>query len=584
MISRKFHLLRIAGLWTLATASLCAGNFVAPAEGPVAFRRDKVPLDVESMAGLSRQLVTLARGLDGETAANRRAAAQMLAVAIALDPGNNQARSLISEFESGKHRQETDTEQLQKSRSRVRHYLAWLDTPEAGSQGQALAACLADVVLVSDSNHPRTGAERGAWKDWIADVAAFEPAALPGIPAQEEQVPDADGVAKSGFLLEQAQVSTVMWTRSVKEGNVLWEQKIAPLQMTARARKGPDSEPRPFSISIGPQGGEGALQELGQTLVELLKSKHSTLPAGGRITINSPELVLQLPPSRRQSISAAAAVLANAAISGREPDAIILGVVDESGAYKLPTRFWNQLLALGNGNGGRLILPTAAAEYLPCMLALEKPQIFFDYEILLAANFEELVAFSAKTPDEPVAKFMASFREIREKAGTLPIGQYVANSFVRRRLVDLVQSTPAHFSAKMLAIQGAGNRPVYVTRAVLATELRLAIEPMEWMMKSRNLNMNPEDLDRLGSTYELCRAQVDRLIRYTSKEDRALLDGVLDMVTGIRTMDRTARTRGESYDVQSGILLSYTKLVEAYQVVVAEIAAASGEALPPPEN
>ena len=56
------------------------------------------------------------------------------------------------------------------------------------------------------------------------------------------------------------------------------------------------------------------------------------------------------------------------------------------------------------------------------------------------------------------------------------------------------------------------------------------------------------------------------------------------MVTGIRTMDRAARIRGESYDMQSAILLSYSKLVEAYQAVVAEIAAASGEAPPPPED
>ena len=43
---------------------------------------------------------------------------------------------------------------------------------------------------------------------------------------------------------------------------------------------------------------------------------------------------------------------------------------------------------------------------------------------------------------------MASFREIREKAGTQAIGQYVANSFVRRRLVDLVQSSARPFFRK----------------------------------------------------------------------------------------------------------------------------------------
>lgn len=557
----------------MTTACLCAGNFVAPAEGPVAFRRDKIPLDAETMAGLSRQLVVLALGLDAETAANRRAAAQMLALAIALDPGNNQARGVIDGFESGKRRQERDAGQLQKSRDRVKRDLAWLEKPEAGSHGQALAACLADVLSVSDPDSARGGVERGAWKDWIAEPAAFEPVAVPETPPQEEAMP---AVAESGIRLESAEVSTIMWTRPVKTREVTWEQRISPLKMTAKTRRSNEENAVPFSISIGPQGG-GELAGMSQTLLELLKSRHRTLPAGGRVTIHSPDLMHQPPPPRRQSISAAAAVLADAAISGREPDAVILGVVDETGAFNLPTRFWDQLQALGAGNGGRLVLPKAAAGYLPSMLALEKPQIFFEYEVLLAADFGELVAFAAKTPEEPVARMMAGFREIREKAGGQPIGQYVANIYVRRRLIDLVQLAPAHFSAKMLAIQGAGDRPVYLPRNVLASELRLAIEPMTWMLNAQLINRNPENFDRLGPTYELCRARVDRLIRYASKEDRALLERVQGMVTGIRTMDRAARTRSDNYDQQYAIVMANNKLLEAYQTVVDEIAVANGE-------
>lgn len=562
----------------MTTAWLCAGHFVAPAEGPVAFRRDQIPLDAETMAGLSRQLVAMTQGLDGETATNRRAAAQMLALAIALDPGNNQARGLIAGFEAGKLSPEPDAEQLRRSQDRVKHILEWLNRPEAGSHGQALAACLTDVVSIFDPDHSRRGAELGAWKDWIANIAAFEPVAVPEPAPQEETVPE---VAESGILLERAEVFTVLWTRPVNTKEIAWEQRSAPLQMTAKMRKPREAVPSPFSISIGSHEG-GELSELSQTLVELLKSRHRTLPAGARVVINSPDLVHQPPPPRRQSISAAAAVLADAAISGREPDAVVIGVVDEAGAFRLPIRFWDQLQALGAGTGKRLILPTAAAEYLPSMLALEKPQFFFDYEILLAANFEELVALSAKAPDEPTAKSMASFREIREKADAQPIGQYVANIFVRRRLIDLLQLAPAHFSAKMLTVQGAGNRPAYVTRAVLASELRLAIEPMAWIMKTQLMNRNPEDLERLGATYELCRSQVDRLIRYVSKEDRALLDNVQGMVTGIRTIDRAARTRSGDYEQQYAIVLANNKLLEAYQAVVAEIAAASGEAESPP--
>ena len=272
--------------------------------------------------------------------------------------------------------------------------------------------------------------------------------------------------------------------------------------------------------------------------------------------------------------------MASAAISGREPDATIIGVIDESGAFKLPGRFWNQLQALGPGTGKRLILPTAAAETLLSMLALERPQLFLDYEILLASNFQELQAFSAKNPDEALAKSMASFREIREKANGQALGQYVANPFVRRRLVEIVQMSPFHLSAKMLAIQGAGSRPTQVTRNVLAAELRRAIEPMEKIVARHEFDIFSGELSRLGPVYELCREQVDRITRYTSKDDRALLASVQEMITGIRAVERSARARGEDYDIQSEVYQSFSKLKEAYRYVVSELSVATGDPEP----
>lgn len=583
MISGEFHLLRFAGLWTMTAASLFAGNFTAPAEGPVAFRRDKIPLDAETMAGLSRQLVSLARGLDAQRPVDRRAAAQMLALAIALDPGNGQARNVIDEFESGNHQMDGDPEQLEKFRTRIWQYLSWLETPDAGSDGQALAACLADVMVISDPKHPKAEAlqakgEIGAWKDWIAGISAFEPVVVPEAPAPE--TPDKPSVAGAGILLAKAQVSTIMWKSTVTADSVRWEQHVTPLQMVARVRPNPEGEPRPFSISIGAPDGVGSFGDLGRTLVSLLKSQYGELPVDGRVTITSKNLAQHLPQSRKQSISAAAAVLASAAVSGREPDATIIGVVDQTGAYKLPGRFWSQLQALGSGTGGRLILPSAAADYLLSILALEKPQLFLDYEILLASNFQELQAFSAKNPDEALAKSMANFREIREKAGGQLLGQYVANPFVRKRLVEIVQATPGHFSARMLAIQGAGNRPTQLTRNVLAAELRRAIEPMDRIVARQDFDLFSGDLGRLGPAYELCREQVDRLLRYTSKDDRALVASVQEMITGIRAIERSARPRGENYDLEFQVYQAFSKLKETYHNVVTELSIATGELEP----
>ncbi|MEY3898105.1 MAG: hypothetical protein RLZZ214_3626 [Verrucomicrobiota bacterium] len=572
-------------MWAITAMTLVAGNFAAPAEGPVAFRRDRLPLDADTMTTLSRQLVTLAQGLDAATAIKRRAAAQMLALATALDPGNGKAREVLAGYQKGRHPSAPDVGQLEKTRERVWQDIAWLETAEAGGEGQALAAGLTDVLVVSDPQNSKAqslaaAGERGAWQGWIPALAAYEPTAVAEATPADGPVIEKNPATTSEILLRRAQISTVIWKRVAKSGVVKWSQGTAPLQMVASKRPESEDGPQPFSINVGFSTENDGFREMNTMLLALLQKQYPTLPADVRVSIGSPGLMVPVEPPRRQSISAAAAVLAHAAISGREPDATILGVVDESGAYKLSVGFWSQLQALGSGNGGRLILPAAAAEYLPSMLALERPELFLEYEVLLAADLPELLRLSAKSPDEAREKAMAKFREIREKAPLQAIGQYVANIYVRKRLVEIVQEAPYHASAKMLAIQGAGNRPAFIPRMILAAELRRAIEPMEWLVKTSEEAFDFSEVGRLGTTGEVCRAQVDGLARYADKEGRILLGQVQDMIGGIRILERAARGRGEQGEVQAAILTAHATLIGAYQSVAAELAAATGEELP----
>ena len=580
--------MRVTGLLLLAATSWASGNFVPPAEGPVAFRRDRIPLDAESMAGLSRQLVALAQGQDPATAANRRAVAQMLALATALDPGNSKAREFIVGFQNESHPPAADPELLAESRSRVWQYLGWLETPEAGTQGQALAACLADVIVVSDPQHPRAEAlrgagERGAWKGWIPALAAYEtkPPVATGEPASDEVSP-----AKSGILLAKARVSTPLWKRPARTDPLKWTLSTAPLEMSARMAATEEGEAQPFSLAIGsPQSNNSVLAPLVPPLLKLLEKQHGSLPAGARVTIFSPALGESLLSRKVQSISGAAAVLASSALTGREPDATIIGLIDETGAFKLPAGFWNQLQSLGPGNGGRLVLPAAAATgYLPSLLALERPQVFFEYEVVLASNFKELLELSAKTPEGTFAKVSTQFREIREKAGSQPLGQYLANPFIRRRLGEIVQEAPYHASAKMLAVQGAGNRPIFVSRPVLTAELRRAIEPVEWLAQRQPGSIVDDDIAKIGATYETCHSQIERLLRYAEKNDREWVERVQDMVTTIRVLDRTTKGRGDAYDLMDEVIVAHTAFLRAYASVAGELATEAGEAATDPDS
>ena len=584
MRSAKFHGWRIAGAWAITAMTLVAGNFPPPAEGPVAFRRDRLPIDADTMATLSRQLVTLAQGLNPETAVNRRTAAQLLALATALNPGNGKAREVLTEFQHDRHLPTTDAAQLEKCREQVWRDLAWLETPEAGNQGQALAACLADVLALSDPENPKartlaaTG-ERGAWQGWIPDLAAYESAATTEAATSGEPVAENTANGSPAILCKEATVSTVLWKQVPKSDPPKWEMGPASLQMSAETHDNPDDgESSRFLISIDLSSEEGHYRRVTGALLALLKKQYGPLPSGGRVRISSPGLTTTSEPPGPQAISAAAAVLAGAAVSGIEPDATILGLVDETGAFKLSSGFWNQLQSLGPGNGGRLILPTAAAEFLPSMLALEKARFFFEYEVLLAANYPELVRLSSKKPDETLAKFIGTFREIRDKADLQAVGHYVANSFVRKRLVEIAQEAPFHFSAKMLAIQGAGNRPVVLPPPVLAAELRRAIEPMAWLVGADDMEFDSPNLGKVNTTGEICKAQLDRLTRYVDNDGRVLLGRVQDMVGGIRNLDRAARPRrDEYYDAESEWYTARSALRKAYQSVAADLAAAIGD-------
>lgn len=591
MISNKRHSLWIAAVLAGVGFPAFAAEFVPPAEGPVAFRRDKVPLDADAMATLSRQLELLARGLNAGTPADFRGAAQMLALALALDPANARARELVAAYQKGGHKPEGDAERLEKSRARIWQYIAWLETPEAGSQGQALAACLKDVIIISDPKNPKAAAlheagEKGAWAGWVPAISAYETKAVASVDDPQDPAPEVKPEPASEILLEQAQVSTLLWQMVGKGDSASWVLAPGPLQMTAKkvAQDNGDGGGNPldgesFTVTVGSGEHGGSLAQIGHSIKNLLKNHHGKLPRGVRVSITSKELERSLESKKRQSISAAAAVLASSAISGREPGAIILGQVDETGAFRLSTSFWDQLRALGKGSGQRLIVPAESASYLPSMLALEKPSFFMDYEVMLAADFTQLLELSGKTPQGPLAAAISEFGKIRERLGNQDVRQYIANTFVKQRLMAVLQDAPSHFSSKMLLVQAAGSRPTLLPRPVLAAEIRRALEPMAWILSLQDYDsLKSADLPKFGETYELCRTRVDALERYAEKNDRPLIEKAREVVIGVRNIDRATRTRGEDYVVTQAIQKARSEFKLLSKPFNEELAIAIGDA------
>jgi hypothetical protein len=578
--------LAITALLAGLSLCVCAADFAPPAVGPVAFRRDQLPIAAWTMAGLSRHLDAITRALPGETAAQRQAAARALALAIALDPANEEPRKLLDLYQNGTPTPDADATRLAESQARIWQLIAWLETPEAGPQGQALASCLQDVMAVADPKHPRAAASReagdkGAWSGWVPDIHAYEsekiattqppehPSARPEIVEQTPAGPE--------IPLPKASVQTVFRQRTGTGHADQWGYAPAPIQM--RVSRGQQDGAAGFSISIGPEGMAESFTASARMIRGLLEKQHGGLPSRMNVRIFGGELMRAAGEGKVPDVTAAAAVLGSAAITGREPEGMIIGRVDESGAVKLPLRFWDLIQVLGKGDGGRVVLPAAAADWLPAFIAMENPGFFMEHEIVLASDFRQLLELSAKSPEGVAADAAAKFQEIRARAEGQDLRTYLANRFVRQRLEELVKAAPFHASAAMLLLQGSVDRPRELSRPVLASELRRAIEPMAWISQIGYLDANSSQTAEFNTIYKTCRLNMDKLERYIAKTDQDLWESSRESVAALWKLSRAVNARGEYDAVQSEIQKATSDFSRLYRDASEQLdRAAKGEA------
>lgn len=551
--------------------ALAAGPFAPPTEGVVVLRRDRLPLDVDAMQTLSQQLAVLANGQGGERAEDRRAVAQWVALGLMLQPGNRELRKFGELFGNGEQRAQGDPQQLAEARAAAWETLTWLASPTAEGDGHALAACLGDVLAVADPKHPQAvehlkNGEQGSWQGWVAPLAAFTlPDATnhprPEVPADLKPAPAA------AIQLAYAKVTTVLWTTGEKAAGGAALRPL-PLTMEATLRERPadakpNDPPLAFSCRLKMEESWAAAESfrvLSSVVKSAIEAERGPMPASVRLTITPGGGLNYGVEVDRDALSGALAVLMNAAVSGTEPRATVIGEIRKDGSFRLPLRAWERLrtLANGGGGGGRLVLPTEGGTLLLSILALEEPEFFLKYEVLLASNLKELLERSAKTPTGGLADVSARFAAICDKRGTQAVPTYVANRFVRQRLEEIVRDADYHGSARMLAIHGSGKRPTTLPRPLLATEVLMAVRPMAWIVTT---GVDGLGMDALTQTMDGCKKGVARLDRYAEMRDRNLLDQANDLIAGIRTLMRALRNRTDAY----GYFVSHDRDFDAFK-------------------
>lgn len=566
----------------MAGPDVSAAPFVAPADGPVAFRRDRVPLDVETMAALSRQTETLARGFSPETPEERRGMAQMLALAVALDPENPSARQLLESRVAGEGAAAANPEELEKTKVRIRQLVAWLETPGAGADGRALAACLRDIMRFADPEHPQAvaagaGGEKGAWEGWVPGLSAYGEAAedMESLAENREEQEGKPAVEVSPSLGEMV-VTAPLWVIDPEtKAGILAPVPLRIGRVSPEA--GADEKPATrFSLSMEADRAGRPFREMLRGLEASLGQVHGGLPAGVFV-ISTGDGSPYLFSRNKLAAGGAVLVLANAAVTGKEPSAVVIGAVGEDGSFHVFPRFWDHLRALSSAEGCRLVVPEDAAEHLSAILALEEPGFFLRHEVFTAGSVRELLEIAGGEVPAGIAGASANFREIQEKAGAQPAGQYIANRFVRQRLGEISQAAPGHASARMLSVQAAGSRPVVLPRMILAAELRRALEPMDWLARQGGRVLAGGQADQIDPTYEECRAAIDALGRYVDTADRALFVKARDLSTSVRSLGRAYRVRLNAITGTQAVAAEQANLIRAYREFLAELSVLEGE-------
>jgi hypothetical protein len=568
-----------------------AEAFVPPAEDVVVFRRDRLPMDVESMAELSGHLLTLAKAHGGKSSVQRRTVAQLLALAAALQPASAPVREFAAAYAAGKREVAAGAGEAGAARRRAREMLGWLGDPGANEDALALAACLKDVLAAADPDHPESekhlaAGEQGPWQGWVQPVAAFR--TRDGRPRREsgpDPRGDPDAVAetpgrkpvvqaeKPAVKLPEAGLLTIVW--AADQPGATRELRPIALSMKAGPRpprerreddgkeaEGEQREDAPPAFACG-WNNPGALlgrsseghaearqlewrkfQEVAATAVSAAETLLGTLPGDAQAVFAPGGKFIYRAEKDGAALSGALAVLIHAAFSGHQPQGAVIAEVRADGSLHLPPDFWLRLRALPAAGVGRLVLPTAAGPYLPSLLALEIPEVFFHSEILLADTLADLIALSTGRMDEQTAQASAAFHEIRADWGGKPVGPFVNNRAVRQPLEAIARQAPCHASARLLAIQGAAQRPTTLPKPLLAWELLNITRRTDWIAQAATTeNIKGQDLLALA---ESARPLVSALDRYTELRDRELNDAAGEILVALRTFSRALRKTTDS--------------------------------------
>ena len=584
----------------LMIAAVDAATFVPPTGKIAPFRRDQLPISDRAIDNLSYQITTITSASPYETAEHRRAVVKALALALALNPKNESAKNILDRLIEGEKPSFADKGKLDYDKRQAWNSLEWLSSPEAGQDGNVLAAMLGETlanIFPTDSlaSSYLAKPENPGWNGWVAELANFkkEPTKKedPKVDDKKEEIavtppkvlPKYDPT--KGVVMDMAKLSTVL--RIYDKDKSLWLHKVVPLQMrgTNHPTNEDGEEQHGFRVQVSASSNDYRQmeEELSSPLKNRLTKHLVRLPERAEINVSIDSENSAYPFSRnRGAISGPAFVLANAALTGIAPDGIVIGEIDRSsGNLKLPAYFWRALMVLAEGSGGRLIIPASAEPMLINLLALEKPEFFLKYEVLIASSLEEFVTLASMESSPQHEEIYNKFKLIKEKSAGSALGAYLTNKFVRERLQEIVAQAPYHLSAKTLLIYSSVSRPRYLTREALAAEIWRKIDVITELEKIGDYyDINSNQLARMNDLYEQMRDDIKDLDRYTETRNDDLLKEAKSVIASVRGFGREFEGSKEMWEKVDKIQAAHGDMKRGNRAFVQKLAEITGDPLP----
>ncbi len=584
----------------LMIAAVDAATFVPPTGKIAPFRRDQLPISDRAIDNLSYQITTITSASPYETAEHRRAVVKALALALALNPKNESAKNILDRLIEGEKPSFADKGKLDYDKRQAWNSLEWLSSPEAGQDGNVLAAMLGETlanIFPTDSlaSSYLAKPENPGWNGWVAELANFkkEPTKKedPKVDDKKEEIavtppkvlPKYDPT--KGVVMDMAKLSTVL--RIYDKDKSLWLHKVVPLQMrgTNHPTNEDGEEQHGFRVQVSASSNDYRQmeEELSSPLKNRLTKHLVRLPERAEINVSIDSENSAYPFSRnRGAISGPAFVLANAALTGIAPDGIVIGEIDRSsGNLKLPVYFWRALMVLAEGSGGRLIIPASAEPMLINLLALEKPEFFLKYEVLIASSLEEFVTLASMESSPQHEEIYNKFKLIKEKSAGSALGAYLTNKFVRERLQEIVAQAPYHLSAKTLLIYSSVSRPRYLTREALAAEIWRKIDVITELEKIGDYyDINSNQLARMNDLYEQMRDDIKDLDRYTETRNDDLLKEAKSVIASVRGFGREFEGSKEMWEKVDKIQAAHGDMKRGNRAFVKKLAEITGDPLP----